>query len=800
MILLDDIHWADRASARTLRMVLDDPAGPPVLLVATERAEERVAVERVATGLVATGLVTAGRGFADLSAIEEVATSEAVDELMRLADSEHVELREHALPPLSWSEARQLVLPTIGDDGRDSRILARAKALFRDSGGNPLHLCELLRAQVSELDAELDLDELIAGRLTTLDAELRRALSFAALANGPIDRAVIQCTGCTDADLDALLDAELLWLPDHDVGLVEITHGRIREAVLGELDSEVLPQLHLELAHALAVHDADAELVADHFEKGGEPELALEFGLRAAQAAMGTLAFARAATWFERCLLWLDFDSSLRVEIQRALAEAYANAGRLVDAAWILRALAGECGGTTGGLALRSKAVEYLLKSGRVHEGMREVEAVLEAVELELPSGDAQLLTAAVSYRWRLGRHLAQFSPRPPSDAEVRLRTQVQTCATLSESLAAHEPLLSLYFLQRWRGLAVELGAPVMFGRALGIDAVVSSSLGQPERARELLAVARGYASEDALTELRLALAGASVEAHADNWGLAASSAESTLSALGGRPELQWEQRVAADVLSWAKIEVGDYRDAIARMRRALQAALDVGDVKQIRDSAGLLCWALVGAGELDEAQRVFEDIRARERDADGERYPFAELFRDVAWVRWLLRTGRAAEALVAAQQMPATMRELNLWRLPSYRHAALALIAQATLHAFSREPTARRRRKLRALTRKLRRQSRHHQGNAALIEAWVLNFDGDVAGARAALAEAERCFVDSGAEANLAAARVRLAQVSEGDEAMRLLAEATAYFVAQDVRRPDELVASLAGPGRGPM
>ena len=92
-------------------------------------------------------------------------------------------------------------------------------------------------------------------------------------------------------------------------------------------------------------------------------------------------------------------------------------------------------------------------------------------------------------------------------------------------------------------------------------------------------------------------------------------------------------------------------------------------------------------------------------------------------------------------------------------------------------------------------RHSRHQQGNAALIEARLLRFDGDLAGARTTLEEAERCFVESRVEANLAAARVRLAQLSEADEAVRLRAEADAYFQAQDVRRPEELVASLAGP-----
>ena len=53
-------------------------------------------------------------------------------------------------------------------------VPAQAKALVRDSRGNPLHLCELIRGLASELDAErgleLDLDGLIAGRVSARTA------------------------------------------------------------------------------------------------------------------------------------------------------------------------------------------------------------------------------------------------------------------------------------------------------------------------------------------------------------------------------------------------------------------------------------------------------------------------------------------------------------------------------------------------------------------------------------------------------------------------------------------------------
>ncbi|PRP95998.1 serine/threonine-protein kinase [Enhygromyxa salina] len=774
VVMLDDFHWADTDSARLLRLVLDDPGGPPLLLVVAFR--------------------------------EPPQPCEAAAELRALSQGRRVDVRELELGGLTWSEARELVLPSFGDDGRDSRLIARAKALVRDSGGNPLHLCELIRSQDLELDAELDLDVLIAGRVEALEPSLRQALAFIALANGPIARAVILAAGASSDDLEALIDAELVWLPELDDELIEVTHDRIREAVLGEFASETLPLLHLRLAVALAEHDTDAELIAEHFERSGQPLLALTYAERAARQAMGTLAFSRAVTWYQRCLDWLPThaDPERRAGLERSMAEACANSGRLVEAAHLLLAQA-RTQPALDAHALRAKAVEYLLKAGRLREGLDEVATVLRSVGLTYPTRGAQLHGAALFYRRGLARDLDNFLtrgelgvPEPERSGErALLRAQAGICATVSESLVAHQGLISLYFLCRWRRLAGELGDPLLFARALGMDAIVSSSLGDPERGRELLTVARQLSGEHVVNGLMLELSSASVEAFADNWGLAVARVEQALPKIGACSDLQWERRMAIDLLSWTSIEAGDYRSSITLTRRAMKVAVDVGDVKGVRASAGLLAWALVCAGELEEAQRVLEDARAYQRqlvaDDSVDHFDLADVLRDFAWIRLLLRTERATEAVAVAEQLPAKLQRLGLWRLPSYRGTALALIGFANLHAQLREPTARRRWKLRSIARKLRGGTSHQRGNAALIDATLEQLDGKPARAAAALAEAETWFAGAGAMASLAAARYRRAALVAGEQREALLAKATEYFTAQQIRRPEGLISILA-------
>jgi tetratricopeptide (TPR) repeat protein len=784
VVMLDDFHRADIDSARLLQLMLDDPGagagagGPPLLLVVAYR--------------------------------EPPESSEAVAELRALSRGGRVDVRELQLGGLSWSEARELVLPAFDDDGRDSRIIARAKALVRDSGGNPLHLCELIRSHASDLDAELDLDVLIAGRVDALEPKLRQTLAFIALANGPVARAVIRTTGATSDDIEALIDAELLWLPELDHELIEVTHDRIREAVLSELDSEALPELHLQLATALAQHGTDAELIAEHYERSGQPLLALIHAERAARQAMDTLAFSRAVTWFQRCLDWLpsDAEPERRAQIERRMAEACANSGRLFEAARLLLAQA-QAQASLDAQVLRAKAVEYLLKAGHLREGLDEVATVLRNVGLSYPTL-AQQRRAALFYRRRLAQDLEQFrvarlahseQSQSRGGDEALTRAQAKTCAIVSESLVAHEGLISLYFPCRWRRLAVELGDPRIFARALSMDAVVSSSLGDPERGRELLAIARSLSGDHVVNGIMFELSSASVEGYAGNWGLAVEQVERLLPSISARSDMQWERRMTVELLSWTKIEAGDYQTSNALARRAMKVGVDVGDVKAIRDNAGLLAWGLVCRGELEEAQRVFEDARAYETGPDSHQYRLADVLRDFAWVRLLLRTGRATEAVAAAEQMPDNMRRVGLWRLPSHRHTTLTLIAFANLHAQLREPTLWRRLELRSIARKLRGAGIHHQGNAALIDATLQQLDGKLERAAASLAHAETCFERSGAAASLAAARHRRAMIFEtmghdqAEQRQALLDLANEYFTAQQIRRPEGLISILA-PG----
>ncbi len=322
VLVLDDLHWADRDSLWLLRQVARATTRAPLLILGTYRdiasdfARQRALIDVLAVlhregdthHLALTGF---GQG--------EVATY--------LAD-----LAGRPLPP------------------------GLAEAVHAQTGGNPFYLREVGRdlaasgALASDLPdvARLALGiplgarQVIARRLAQLTAETRVLLDVAAACFGGVTMRMLgPLTGFGDDtlldSLDEALRAGLLRITDDPQSTTyDFAHAIVRHALYDALNPDRQARLHRRIAEAL---DADAgsaeasEIAAQYHASRALPgaERGLPHALAAAEGALAGYAHDRTAT-FLRIARDLTADPAARTPILRRLALAEVGALLLAEA------------------------------------------------------------------------------------------------------------------------------------------------------------------------------------------------------------------------------------------------------------------------------------------------------------------------------------------------------------------------------------------------------------------------------------------------------------------------------------
>jgi DNA-binding SARP family transcriptional activator len=218
LVVLDDLHWADDATLRTLRHVLaETPPDAGLVVVATRR------VHPEPTG----ALAEVGEAFARRHA-------ERVD-----------------LIGLEPADARALVRSATGRAVDD----ATADAWQARAAGNPFFLVELARlGEVDQAEVPATVRDVVTRRLTGLPPRALDTLRLAAVAGRHFQAATIAAAGGLDAD-DVLDDLEAATV----TGLVieagaedyAFAHALTRDAVHQSLPPTRRARLHAQVAHAL---------------------------------------------------------------------------------------------------------------------------------------------------------------------------------------------------------------------------------------------------------------------------------------------------------------------------------------------------------------------------------------------------------------------------------------------------------------------------------------------------------------------------------------------------------------------
>jgi len=310
LVVLDDLQWADGATLRLLERVAPEARRLPVLVVGMHRDP-------------------AGGSLPGAIAHRAAVLS---------------------LRPLTQNEAAAMLSAAVEE--ADPAAVRRAAGL---SGGSPLYLATLARVAAEQLRGRASWDDAVGEA-----PELRHLVAAAMRAVGPDAARAVEALSVLGPEAELDLMARMLGvgspsaatevlLPAAPAGLVEglspsstqvrFAHALVRSAAYASLSPRRRAALHrraAELLEPLAVgRDERAGAVAQHWDRAGEPGRAVQWAVRAADAARAAGAHDEAVRYLAFALEAMDRgagDGEIhvdRAELLLGLARAEYLAGRI---------------------------------------------------------------------------------------------------------------------------------------------------------------------------------------------------------------------------------------------------------------------------------------------------------------------------------------------------------------------------------------------------------------------------------------------------------------------------------------
>ena len=314
VLVIEDVHWADRSTRDLLTVLAGGPELPGVLLVATYRTDDLQ------------------RGDPLRGLLAELERAERVD---------HVRLTPFG--PGDVAEQLRGILGTQPPDWLVSAVLER-------SDGNPF-FAEELAAVSGEGDMPPALHELLLARLDRLDKSAQQIVRAAAIGGRRVGHRLLAAavevpTDVLDAGLRAARQHHLLLVDEHGYAF---RHALVHEAVLGELLPGERAGLHaayaraIDFDHALVGAGWAAALV-HHWAGAGRNDRAVAPALAAAVDAELAYALPEAQRYYDWLLTTMDEvgDSPgadlpvSRAEIVDRAADVASRAGDLDRAAHLI--------------------------------------------------------------------------------------------------------------------------------------------------------------------------------------------------------------------------------------------------------------------------------------------------------------------------------------------------------------------------------------------------------------------------------------------------------------------------------
>jgi class 3 adenylate cyclase/tetratricopeptide (TPR) repeat protein len=456
LLLFEDVHWMDEASADLLRHVGTQVATRPWLACTTRRPGEG--------------------GFSALEGIPPVPA---------------ITLRLDPLPEADALELAALVAEGLAEQDREA-IVAR-------SGGNPLFLQQLAASGTEELPETVEAT--LAARIDRLDpgdrALLRWASVLGAAFPGDLLTAVLEADPTAAAGSDAW--DRLTEFVERDpavAGGFRFRHALIRDSAYDGLPYRRRQELHERVGRVLEQRQPDAvETLALHFGRAGLAAEAWRYGCEAGRRAQAKWANVEAAELFRRALEHAPTDRPVEVAaVWESLADVLELDGDFEGAASALaeaRALASP--ESQAGLLLK----EGLLRAERLARYDEAIEWYERGYAVADDTARLRLAMAHAAARFRQGefeeciRRCREIAPEATERGDLRTLAHAYYLLHVLYSMTGSPERVA------FRGLALpiyeelgDLGGQARVLNNLGIEAYYEgrwdAALDLYERSREL--------------------------------------------------------------------------------------------------------------------------------------------------------------------------------------------------------------------------------------------------------------------------------------------------------------------------
>ncbi|HYI18930.1 MAG TPA: AAA family ATPase [Solirubrobacteraceae bacterium] len=675
LLVIDDLHWADRSSLLLGRHLARRPRLGPVLLLGTVRDTE----------------LEPGHPLPDL--IADVERDRPVPRV-RLAGMDEDEVGELIG---SWHGA-----------GVETGAV---RAIRAETDGNPFFVKQLVR-HLEEVGGEEPLAahhapgvpqgvrDVIARRVARLPPRAGEILRVAALIGRDFEFGLLEDVAGVAEDelldvLDAAVRGALLAEVPSTPGRYSFAHALLRSTMEAELSATRRALLHRRIGEAIEQRHRSRpgpwlDELARHFAAAGPQEVdrAVDYAVRAAEQASARLAFDEAVSMLDRAIGLRRLDDPVDplelARLETALAAAAAPAGRWEAARAAYARAAAAAREAEAGPSFARAALGH---AGGTFEqyGKADAESValLEEALERLPDGDSRLrsqVLARLSVLLYWGDAASWEQIIGAADTAVAIARRLGDADALGAALTAA-------LFARWRPGRVEERLPLadeLIAATEERGALVEAAearlwrisalleIGDVDRAEEDLARLAEIADRsqqyqllilnDSLRAMRALLVG--------EYAAGAAVAEEMLER-GTRAQVHGSEPMPllSQVYGIARLAVLNERDELGQIAPlAEQMVREIGALPGWR---AVLAWTYVQAGRDEEARAQLESLAAAD---------FAALPRDINFLPSMAMVahalGQLGDAALAARAEPLVAPYADLYVVYGIGSATLGPVA----------------------------------------------------------------------------------------------------------------------------
>jgi DNA-binding NarL/FixJ family response regulator len=470
VLVLDDLHWADRATRDLVAFLARTLRSGRVALVVSYRSDELHRRHPLRPLLA---------------------------ELVRLPAVERLELA-----PFTRTELAEHLEAIAGAPLRAEQV----EGVYARSEGNPFYAEQLLAAGADDAEGELPatLAEVLLARVQGLSEPARNVLGVAAVAGRRVPhRLLAEVVGRPEADLEQGLREAVgagVLTSEATSGSYAFRHALLQEAVYGDLLPGEQVRLHAAYARVLAADpDGAAAELAHHCLASHDLAGALAASVRAAEEAEAVLAPVEALGQLSNALrLWDRVpDAAAAAGIGRTglalrAAAAASAAGELERAAGLARDAGG---GAEAGRdpALAARAYErlgmYLFDAGRIEEALDARARAVALVPAQPPTRLRARVTAAIAQALVNARRRDEARRWCEEALEAArgagsVADEADVLSTMGMIEQFHDPANARSLFAAARAQAADAGNLEIELRAMYDDAEVGKQLGDLASAR----------------------------------------------------------------------------------------------------------------------------------------------------------------------------------------------------------------------------------------------------------------------------------------------------------------------------